>query len=60
MATLYKRITLKEFGEFIQSLPVEVQAKEIFYIDISHVTKEDLEDIKARLLRSKDDEIEMC
>jgi hypothetical protein len=56
----YRRLTLQEFGFFIQSLPANIRAKPIAWIDISHVTAEDLNDIRARLMRQDPgDDIEM-
>lgn len=55
-----KRVTLQELLEMFASLPEEVRQKQIGYLDLAHMTQEDLDDLKRRLLESKDSWIEQC
>lgn len=55
-----KRVTLQELIEMLSSLPEEVRQKQIGYLDLAHMTQEDLEDLKSKLLTSKEDWIEQC
>lgn len=55
-----KRVTLQELIEMLASLPEEIRAKQIGYLDLAHMTQEDLSDLKERLLTSKEDWIEQC
>ena len=53
-------VTLKQLSEMIQTLPESVQDKRIGYLDIGHMTQEDLVDLKERLLKSEEVWIEAC
>ena len=54
------RMTLQELINMLQSLPESVKAKEIGYLDLGHMTKEDLDDLKKRLTESDNEMIEQC
>lgn len=56
----YRRITFRELVEMFQSLPSDILDKKIGYLDLAHITPEDLEDFKSRLLQQKGDYIEQC
>lgn len=53
-------ITLRQLTEMFQNLPDEIQDKKVGYLDLGHITLEDLEDLKQRLENQKDDWIEQC
>ena len=53
-------VTLKQLAEMIQTLPEAVQSKRIDYLDVGHMTQEDLADLKDGLIRSEEDWIEAC
>ncbi len=53
-------VTLKQLSDMFLSLPEEVQFKRIGYLDIGHMTQEDLEDLKQRLINSDNNWIEQC
>jgi hypothetical protein len=53
-------VTLKQLMEMLITLPESVQIKRIGYLDIGHMTQEDLADLKDRLIKSNEDWIEAC
>lgn len=57
---MYECITLKQLTEMFSSLPEEVLSKRIGYLDLAHMTIEDLEELKERMLSSENSYIEFC
>lgn len=54
------RVTLRELADMFKSLPDTVQDKPIGWLDISHPTKEQIEELKDQLAMSSETYIEGC
>lgn len=54
------RITLDDLANMLSSLPPEVRAKELCYLDLSTMEQVDLEDLRKRLINSDNPDIEEC
>jgi hypothetical protein len=54
-------VNLRQLAEMFLSLPEDVLAKRIGYLDLGSFTQEDLDDLKRRLIEDKDNTwIEQC
>ncbi len=54
------RITLRQLTEMFQSLPDEVLNKKVGYLDLGHITPDELEGLRQSLLKNTDTYIEQC